>query len=827
MIIHIKQKSIKRLGNIVFTAIDDLLFSRIISNSQSRFNQTRRLEAIANISFELNGKILLLQPEILKTPEDYYFLSLFAMEDINWTNDSQIQQNIFLKFLPAEFYQKENERIKPVLKNSKRSMNGKENNFNSDYLSRLENGKIALENELNSTLPQLEELQSITQEFYTLQSLETNLKRLSEDLSIHKKQIKQVEEKLVFNKNQYEQLDNSEKQLSELIAEQQNMKNDFQSLASKEGFAKSQMLELDSELGSTNEQGLDYIQKLESIEKKIFFCDQKLSQREETLIPENVVKRVEELNNIIRQNAPQLEKLKFLAKQVSDLELSLKDLKTEQAEITQTVDQSEEIGRTNNEISDMNSSMARLNGREESYIEGSKLLADNICPILGRTCTTIDEPVEEFFDKKLSALVVERSDVTQRLEFLNKQLSTLEQNQLQYRKWQTLQTKIYNTLDILGDSITDFQVEEEKYLNIPLGEKAMAINELLSGIIPEQLRSFLQKSFIELGTDNRESDLSKRMEIYELRNKRFEESWNGVFGKFSAILKEVKQEIDEIKAENEHLIQEKEQMRKEYGLICRQVESIEKRRKELSKILFEAGKTSQMETQIEELQKQIDKRKIEVEKFNKVRRTIENLESKYDFMNENLKEMVKTEEKYSGEYKILKHRLAKMDQQQVTQELSLLKEKTESLQAELERLKNRIYKSKSQLARDEQDKQTSGGDLFSNQDFSNDKVPSQKKSEDYILKLLSRINKISALQMAEYKRRYAKEIPQVSQIIMEKVVRTHLLLKETFWKDLPPVAIASSAEEILWWKERISGKENLLLIIPKKLEYTASLFESR
>lgn len=785
-----------------------------------------QLEAIANISFELNGKILLLQPETLETPEDYYLLSLFAMQDINWANDSRINQNIFFKLLPAEFYLKENGPRKPVLRNSVIPQNRIENNFNSDYLSRLEKGKIALENELNSTLSKLEEYQSITREFYTLQSLETNLKRLSEDLSIHKKQIEQVEEKLILNRNQSEQPDNGEKQLSEIIAKQQNLKNDYQSLSSKEVFAKSQMLELDSELGSTNKQGLDYIQKLESIEKKIFYYDQKLSQREDNLIPENVVKRVEELNNILQNNAKQLEKLKFLAKQVSDLESTLSDLKTEQSEIAQTGDQSEEIGRTNNEISEMNSAMARLNGQEESYIEGSKLLADNICPILGRTCTTIDEPVEEFFNKKLSALVVERSDVTKKLEFLNKKLSTLEQNQMQYRKWQTLQTKIYNTLDILGDGIADFQVEEEKYITIPLGEKAMAINELLSGIISEQLRSFLQKSFIELGTDNRESDLSKRMEIYELRNKRFEESWQGVFGKFSAILKEVKQDIDEIKVEKEHLLQEKEQMSKEYGLICRQVESIEKRRKELSKILFEAGKTGQMKTHIEELQIQIDKRKTEVEKYNKVRQIIEKLESKYDFMNENLKEMIKTEEKYSGEYKILKHRLAKIDQQHVAQELSLYKEKVASLQAELERLKNRINKHKSQQEIYEQEKQTKSGDLFSSQDISNNIIPAQKKSEDYISKLLFRINKISALQMAEYKRRYSKEIPRVSQTIIEKVVQTHLLLQETFWKDFPPVAIASSAEEILWWKERIWGKENLLLIGPKKLEYTASLFES-
>ena len=68
-----------------------------------------------------------------------------------------------------------------------------------------------------------------------------------------------------------------------------------------------------------------------------------------------------------------------------------------------------------------------------------------------------------------------------------------------------------------------------------------------------------------------------------------------------------KKGLEGLQKQRDSLIVEKDQMRKEYTIICQQAESIEKRRKDLSKILFEVEKTPNINEQIADINRVLER----------------------------------------------------------------------------------------------------------------------------------------------------------------------------------------------------------------------------
>ncbi len=443
-----------------------------------------------------------------------------------------------------------------------------------------------------------------------IKNLETIVEQLSSDTSlVERKKILHAQKKKLYKeteklKNKLDLLSENkinEKKLKRVIKhltiriqqlteDKIHLTNDIQGMKSKEEFARKQMDQLSEELDITNSHGSNYINKLENLEKEIIKIDENLSSLESSSIPEHVVQEVRNFPKQIERYKNQLKTIEYISGQIAELERHIDRLKSEQNSLNTFGDRAEEVKNIRDKLNDTRLEMERLRGRAESYEEGKKQLANNRCPILEITCTTIDEPVEDFFDKKLAVVRVELKTLEKLEKALLNKLAVFEEEQKSYREWQNIESKIRQTRDLLAESAENLAEEEKKLQKLKFGDQSIQIYTLLENIFSGKEMAGFQKTIIRLGTLPDDDKAEKRVKHIRRNLNKVEENWDTVFTNFNNLVNEKDNKLGFLTEKKRSLLAQKEQIKEEYTIICRQAENIESRRKEISKVLFTVEK---------------------------------------------------------------------------------------------------------------------------------------------------------------------------------------------------------------------------------------------
>ena len=844
MKIKIKTPQDITIRSIAFTPIDDFLLDKLVQESYNFITNGNRRKETNDITLEIHDmEYKLFIDYIAPLNRKNFFPFLFAFPKIDWLKRDWSENEIIQKLVSFYFDKK---KMFPDQNNEDQKyhqlVKGTDSKENQDEifkdlggnLERLNIGKEAIEFELRKQENELEKYLQIKKKITSYDDLKTNLSKLKKETDIYDDQVKQIIiklDELIKIKNP---LLGEEEELLFLTGERSKLLEQHQTMSHNEKFAQSQMEGLDEELNITNTQGIEYIGKLESIEKQIFDIGQSLGQINDTKIPEHVVKKINEYNDTLREYFLQLNKIEFIYQQIGEFEESIMELKEQQKITGQPKDLKEKIVNLESSINDTSRELERLKGREESLIEGEKLLANSICPIIEKPCTTIDEPVEDYFKRKLSVVSVDRSKLLKQSDKLEKQLEKMRDDQKLFHQWSSLQAKIFHTMDILMEAFEDFNREEEKLNTMPIGEEALIVIELLENLFSPEIIEKFHKSFLMIGKRNSSPDLQKRVETYRKIITNFEDDWKSVFKYFRDLVKKTDSEDEQLIQKREQYITQKNQMRKEYSIICQQVESIEKRRKNLSELLFEAGKVVQVNQGIEELNLKIGKVSQNVKLLHDTEDKERELNYKRDFLTGHIKGISTTEKKYKKELNEMKRKLNLNDFDHLDTKIASISEKVDTLQTELKLIGNRIDNIELQK-RDI---------IFLNQKGSSKKqsliIDQSEKTEKQILpensnsniknanknfqNTVANIQMKSDLVISEYQRRFPGDMPEKNRDALEKITKVQFLMRDIFGDDFIPLAVVSDAEELFWWYEFSRNNTPVLLIGPKTLKKQARIF---
>jgi len=465
--------------------------------------------------------------------------------------------------------------------------------------------------ELGKELPKLEiilkQLQDSERQFDKQNELRDNRDKLT----------RQTEDLLRQNRNLENRIERSEKYNTlgknlkekerELGKKKSKLENIIRDIENKEKFAKQQMAELSKELTITNNLGSNYVNKLEALEKTIFSLGDQITQLESKFIPPHVIEEVDHFTSLTDEYKNRLKAIEYIASQIKEFEIHINTLQKEQKKISYSVDRLPEVDKVQKELNDVSIRFERLKGQEEGYRDGKEQLKNNLCPILEIQCTTIDEPVEDFFDRKIETVSVEARSLGALKKDLEKKLAAFREEQIEFQEWRNIEAKILQTKDIMKEAIDDFAQTEEELENLKFGEDAIRCYTLLENIFQQTRLGRFQKSIMSMGMESPDLDITQRMKFFKNNFSGIAKSWKEVSSYFNAQVNDQKKGLEGFQKQRNSLIVEKDQMRKEYTIICQQAESIEKRRKDLSKILFEAEKTPNINEQIADTDRALER----------------------------------------------------------------------------------------------------------------------------------------------------------------------------------------------------------------------------